>query len=93
MCKTRLIVLMAYDLCNFSTLIHLIYERIARFDIGENNFTGTVPEEIYGLVNLHTLDVSANRFSGNISSSIGNLDKMKFLDLSDNFFDCHHHFK
>jgi len=46
--------------------------------------SGTIPMDIYKLVDLSALNLAGNIFSGEIPTSIGNLDKLKLLNLSSN---------
>nr|XP_011465929.1 PREDICTED: receptor-like protein 12 isoform X3 [Fragaria vesca subsp. vesca] len=53
-------------------------------DFSNNNFTGSIPDEIGELKSLHVLDFSNNAFTGAIPSSLSNLSQLESLDLSQN---------
>ena len=49
-----------------------------------NNYEGSIPENIGELINLTWMSLSNNQISGPIPSSIGNLINLKYLDLFNN---------
>ena len=55
-------------------------------DIGNNQFTGEIPESLYDLTSLNFLSLSNNNLEGNINSDISSLSSVYFLDLSFNNF-------
>ncbi|KAL8130421.1 hypothetical protein V2J09_019576 [Rumex salicifolius] len=52
--------------------------------LNANAFSGQIPEEIGGLINLQRLYLDHNRFSGHIPTSISKLHNLEKLDLSTN---------
>ena len=56
------------------------------FDVGENNFVGSIPSSMYSLTKLSYLAVDANRLSGTLSTKIGSLSNLVRLVLSGNSF-------
>ncbi|XP_062224048.1 receptor-like protein 3 [Phragmites australis] len=59
---------------SFSTMLNL----------GLNNLTGVIPEEIGQLKALISLNLNSNKFTGAIPQSISNLTNLEVLDLSGN---------
>nr|GEX18070.1 probable LRR receptor-like serine/threonine-protein kinase At1g74360 [Tanacetum cinerariifolium] len=55
------------------------------FHLGDNEFSGTLPEEI-GQMPLIVLNISRNNFSGRIPMQLGSLKCLRNLDLSYNNF-------
>uniref|UniRef100_A0A8R7QLQ7 Leucine-rich repeat-containing N-terminal plant-type domain-containing protein n=1 Tax=Triticum urartu TaxID=4572 RepID=A0A8R7QLQ7_TRIUA len=55
-------------------------------NLGINNFTGVIPEEIGQLQGLLLLNLSSNKLSGEIPQQIGTLTNLQLLDLSSNHF-------
>uniref|UniRef100_A0A453NDM1 Uncharacterized protein n=1 Tax=Aegilops tauschii subsp. strangulata TaxID=200361 RepID=A0A453NDM1_AEGTS len=53
-------------------------------NLGNNKFTGVIPQEIGQLKALLYLNLSSNNFYGEIPQSIGNLTNLQRLDLSNN---------
>uniref|UniRef100_M0ZEC0 Uncharacterized protein n=1 Tax=Hordeum vulgare subsp. vulgare TaxID=112509 RepID=M0ZEC0_HORVV len=53
-------------------------------NLGNNKFTGMIPQEIGQLKALLYLNLSSNNFYGEIPQSIGNLTNLQRLDLSNN---------
>jgi Leucine-rich repeat (LRR) protein len=53
-------------------------------EIYENQFTGTIPEEIYSLTQMTSLDVNLCRLTGTLSTRIGQLTKMQRFRVSTN---------
>ncbi|KAL8133592.1 hypothetical protein AgCh_008883 [Apium graveolens] len=49
-----------------------------------NNFSGTLPSEIYNLKMLMRINISANSLTGYIPASIANCTKLIYIDLSPN---------
>nr|GLL30752.1 receptor-like protein 12 [Ipomoea trifida] len=71
------------------TLHHLnftSFPSLTRFDIGGNNFNGSIPPAIGDLSHLVFLDLSHNWFDGSIPPQIGKLRELQYLSLSDNKF-------
>ena len=52
--------------------------------LGENRFSGTMPEELYSLTLLWSADLQGNKFNGTFSTSIGQLTNMQILRVSRN---------
>ncbi len=50
----------------------------------ENQFEGTIPEELYNNVNLEVLRLDSNQFSGTISTKIENFAGLYELRLNNN---------
>jgi hypothetical protein len=55
-------------------------------DLDFNNFSGSIPNEIYGLANLRQLDLNDNKLSGTVSADIGHLTELYVLQLDHNNF-------
>ncbi|CAD6251846.1 unnamed protein product [Miscanthus lutarioriparius] len=55
-------------------------------NLGQNNFTGVIPQEIGQLKSLTTLNISFNMLSGEIPQQLCNLSNLQVLDLSSNHF-------
>ncbi|XP_066321256.1 tyrosine-sulfated glycopeptide receptor 1-like [Miscanthus floridulus] len=55
-------------------------------NLGHNNFTGVIPQEIGQLKSLTTLNISFNMLSGEIPQQLCNLSNLQVLDLSSNHF-------
>ena len=53
-------------------------------NLSNNNFTGSIQEEISNLNDLESLDLSFNEFSGDLPSGLYTLDSLKTLNLSNN---------
>ncbi|PON51101.1 Leucine-rich repeat domain containing protein, partial [Parasponia andersonii] len=53
-------------------------------DLSDNNFRGSIPEELGQLKELHFLNLSDNALVGQIPSSLGSLRQLESLDLSKN---------
>ena len=53
-------------------------------NLSNNNFTGSIQDEISNLNDLESLDLSFNEFSGDIPSGLYTLDSLKTLNLSNN---------
>ena len=60
---------------------------LLRLDLSYNNFSGDIPQKIYGLRDLQRLDLSNNDFTGQISNDVEKLERLHRLDLSDNDLD------
>lgn len=54
--------------------------------IDNNEFTGTLPDELYNLFNLKNLFLESNRFTGTISSKVGQLRNIRNMNLRNNMF-------
>ena len=58
--------------------------RITGLDLGGNELSGEIPEELGSLSNLVELDLSRNQLSGEITGELGSLSNLIWLDLTDN---------
>ncbi|CAI7783946.1 unnamed protein product, partial [Closterium sp. NIES-54] len=54
--------------------------------VGDNQFSGFLPESIVGLQSLVALDVSRNQFYGSLPAALGSFTGLVFLDVSNNQF-------
>ena len=63
---------------NLSNLVSL--------DLRGNNFSGSLPSQLFQLRFLQTLDMADNSFNGNIPPEIGNMTKLSYLSFSNNNF-------
>ena len=68
--------------CPCST--NLVLSFTADIRLGENRFSGTIPEELYSLTLLWRADLQGNKFNGTFSTSIGQLTNMEILRVSRN---------
>ncbi|KAH9330305.1 hypothetical protein KI387_002413, partial [Taxus chinensis] len=59
-------------------------EILERLFLQNNQFVGTIPDELGQLKHLHVLKISHNKLSGRIPQSIGNLQRLKRLFLHHN---------
>jgi len=59
---------------------------VTKLNIGYNDLSGPLPEELSRLVNLETLDISHNKFSGEIPAWIKNLVALTSFTASHNNF-------
>ncbi|KAJ4719265.1 Receptor kinase [Melia azedarach] len=64
---------------NFSTLTQL-----NTLDLGNNNFTGSLPQSLYSCKNLTAVRLASNQLEGQISPDILALQSLSFLSLSQN---------
>ncbi|KAK1413966.1 hypothetical protein QVD17_29703 [Tagetes erecta] len=55
-------------------------------DLSQNNFFGSLPQEVGDLKMLSYLDLSYNNFSGDIPSSLSGCVSLSWLSLKNNFF-------
>ncbi|GLT31282.1 hypothetical protein SLA2020_060290 [Shorea laevis] len=53
-------------------------------DLSSNNLTGSIPEELIFLKDLHNLNLSWNHLSGTIPEKIGQMENLESLDFSQN---------
>ena len=53
-------------------------------DVGANNLTGPIPDEIRTLQNLRVLLLDSNAFSGELPSSLRSLTRLRRLDIRNN---------
>lgn len=56
-------------------------------DLKMNNVTGTLPESLGKLTNLHAINVDNNRLEGSIPVSMHDLAAIQYLVLSNNRLD------
>ncbi|CAI5488171.1 unnamed protein product [Closterium sp. Naga37s-1] len=61
-----------------------VRSRCAAPHCSDNNFTGTIPQTIGGLLLLEHLDLSGNRLSGEIPETFTGLVKLTVINLRDN---------
>lgn len=59
---------------------------ICRVNLRNNNFSGSLPVELFNAPNLQSLILSGNSFSGPVPMQIGKLMYLQVLDLSQNSF-------
>ncbi|KAK7357254.1 hypothetical protein VNO80_16538 [Phaseolus coccineus] len=82
--------LSVYIICSIPMLIkgnELSYVNVMNsIDLSSNNFSGSVPLEIYMLTGLQSLNLSHNQLIGTIPDEIGNLEQLESIDLSSNNF-------
>jgi len=57
---------------------------VEQIRLGENNLTGTLPDEIGDLANLKVLELRTNLISGTIPATIGNLIQLSTLSIRSN---------
>ncbi|KAK3444827.1 hypothetical protein EUGRSUZ_A00728, partial [Eucalyptus grandis] len=57
---------------------------VVNLDLSVNNLTGSIPEELTFLSNVHGLNLSHNLLYGDIPISIGDMMSLESLDLSNN---------
>ncbi|KAF8673222.1 hypothetical protein HU200_048774 [Digitaria exilis] len=60
------------------------FHKLTKLILADNQFTGTLPEDIGRLSSLQFLDLSQNRFEGQIPQSLGNITELTSLSLSRN---------
>lgn len=71
--------------CNLRNLDGLENAQSVReLHIAQNQFGGTIPEQIFGLVNLEKVYLNNNHFEGSIPATIGELSALQILDLWNN---------
>lgn len=66
--------------------VSLRFTSIEWFDVYENQFSGTIPEDLYNLSLLLSFSIDKNRLTGTISPSVGQLSNLLFLQVSTNDF-------
>ncbi|KAK7393238.1 hypothetical protein VNO78_21788 [Psophocarpus tetragonolobus] len=57
---------------------------VVNMDLSNNNFSGSIPEEISLLSAMQGLNLSYNNLAGHIPTKIGNMKSLESLDLSHN---------
>ncbi|KAF8114266.1 hypothetical protein N665_0039s0031 [Sinapis alba] len=60
------------------------FQSLSVIDIGNNSFTGDLPERVYSCKSLTAIRFSGNKLTGQISPQILKLESLSFLSLSDN---------
>ncbi|KAE8726791.1 hypothetical protein F3Y22_tig00006190pilonHSYRG00009 [Hibiscus syriacus] len=58
---------------------------IVFMDLSFNHLSGTIPENIGSMSNLHVLDLSHNRLTGNIPDTVEGVKEVCLLNLSCNY--------
>ena len=58
--------------------------RVTRVELGGNNLTGTLPDELGDLATVTVLDLSENNLNGTIPGQLGNLSGLRTLALGRN---------
>jgi hypothetical protein len=66
--------------------VSLRFTSIEWFDVYENQFSGTIPEDLCNLSQLLRFSIDKNRLTGTISPSIGQLSNLWYLRVSTNDF-------
>mmetsp|Transcript_10977 Transcript_10977/g.19880 ORF Transcript_10977/g.19880 Transcript_10977/m.19880 type:complete len:145 (-) Transcript_10977:79-513(-) len=64
--------------------VSLRFTSIEWFDVYENQFSGTIPEDLYNLPQLLSFSIDKNRLTGTISPSVGKLSNLWYLQVSTN---------
>ncbi|OIT05228.1 receptor-like protein 12 [Nicotiana attenuata] len=64
-------------IASLGNLVHL--------DLMQNNFTGSIPPQVFHLRHLQYLDLSENLLTGVLDPEVGFLQKLRTLKLDDNF--------
>ena len=72
------------DVCDWEGITCNSNGRVITINLGNNNLTGTIPNEIGQLTELDRLALSSNSLSGPIPSVIGSLSKLRRISLNDN---------
>jgi hypothetical protein len=62
-------------------------EKLTHLDLGQNNFSSSIPGEYGKLTNVEYLSLSRNSLSGRIPGDLGNLGNLKVLYLDSNTLD------
>ena len=70
--------------CRVRVPLTWVFSFTADIRLGENRFSGTIPEEFYSLTLLWRADLQQNRFDGTFSTSIGQLTNMQIIRVSRN---------
>jgi YD repeat-containing protein len=60
---------------------------VTRIELGNNNLTGTIPNELSNLSQLKCLNFFSNQLSGSIPLELGNLSNLEILTLGLNSFE------
>ena len=66
--------------------VSLRFTSIDWLDVYENQFSGTIPEDLYNLSQLLSFSIDKNRLTGTISPSVGQLSNLLLLQVSTNDF-------
>jgi hypothetical protein len=66
--------------------VSLRFTSIEWFDVYENQFSGTIPEDLYNLSQLLSFSIDKNRLAGTISPRVGQLSNLWYLQVSTNDF-------
>ncbi|KAK2632676.1 hypothetical protein EUGRSUZ_L01244 [Eucalyptus grandis] len=69
---------------NLSSL-NIILPNLQTLVLGDNQFTGPIPDSLSNASNLATIDIPLNNFSGRVPASFGRLQNLKWLNLLQNF--------
>lgn len=65
--------------------IGLLLPNLVTLVLGDNQFTGPIPDSLSNASNLATIDIPLNNFSGRVPASFGRLQNLKWLNLLQNF--------
>ncbi|KAI3517532.1 hypothetical protein L1887_16747 [Cichorium endivia] len=68
---------------SYSSILFLV----TTVDLSDNNFSGSIPDELMALSGLRYLNLSHNRLTGRIPDTIGQMKSLESLDLSVNHLD------
>ncbi|KAL7586191.1 hypothetical protein Lser_V15G40573 [Lactuca serriola] len=67
----------------YSSILYLV----TTIDLSNNNFSGSIPNELFSLSSLRYLNLSQNQLTGRIPNTFGEMRELESLDLSMNYLD------